>query len=120
VFEKELMARTPVGDLAKLNTSTKKYGHLLQNIEREVTIDSSGNGGRAAIGFGKKGFVALFVEYGHANVRHISGVGKKASSKGDVEPHPFMRPTFEAAADAAFEAFIEEIETFMAEGSIAA
>ena len=61
------------------------------------------------------GFVALWLEYGHAIVTHAGrDTGKK------VAPSPFMRRAFDSAAERALEAFTEEVRAFMQEGRIAA
>ena len=47
----------------------------------------------------------MWVEYGHAMVGHRPG--KK--DLGTIPPHPFMRPGFDASADAAVDAFAESL-----------
>src|SRR5258707_312105 len=98
VFEQELAARCPEGELS---TSTEEYGHLVDNVMSTVEIDSQGHGGKAQIGFGRKSMVALWVEYGHRLLSH------KGKPIGHVQPHPFMRAAFQAAADRAIEVFTE-------------
>jgi hypothetical protein len=120
VFEEELRARCPETDFS---TSSDEYGHLVDNLMSTVTIDTGGQGGRASIGFGRKGMVALWVEYGHRQVtggklsRKGSGPGRET---GFTPPHPFMRQAFEAAADRAVDVIIETIQEFMQSGEIAA
>src|SRR6185312_12470271 len=60
VFEQELAARCPEADLGA--TSDEDYGTLLDNLMSEVEIDVNGRGGRASVGFGRKGMVAMWVE----------------------------------------------------------
>lgn len=110
VIEEELAARTPEDEDAR---STEEYGLLIENLMSVVTVDENGQGARASIGFGKKGFIALFVEYGHRLVRG-------GNQYGSVAPHPFMRAAFEAAAEKAVDVFIEEVRNYLTEGSIAA
>jgi hypothetical protein len=111
VFEAELSARVPEG---MDTTSSENYGTLLDNLCDEITIDAQGRGGKLQVGFGRKGMVALWVEYGHRMVSH----SKK--ELGTVQPHPFMRPAFEAAADRAVDVFIDSVREYMQSGSIAA
>lgn len=109
VFERELRARTPEADYS---TSSEEYGHLVDALTDVIEIDTNGRGGRASIGFGRKSMVALWVEFGH---RMLSHSGKDV---GTVQAHPFMRPAFEAAADAALEAFTVAIQEFLKQDNI--
>ena len=111
VFEEELAARCPEADFA---TSDEDYGKLLENITSEVIIDTQGRGGRAKIGFGRKGMVALWVEFGH---RMLSHSGKDL---GEVKAHPFMRLAFESAADRAVAVFTETVKEFMDNANLSA
>lgn len=109
VFEEELAARTPETDYS---TSSEEYGHLLDNLVSEITIDTQGRGGRVQIGFGRKGFVALWVEYGHRMVN------RSHKQTGTVKAHPFMRPAFEAAANRAVDVFVETVQEYLQSGSL--
>jgi HK97 gp10 family phage protein len=98
VIEAELAVRTPIGDET---TNNELLGHLVDNITSEVKVDTQGRGGTARVGFGKKGYVARWLEYGHRQVSHQPGkrqVGRTAA-------HPFMRPAVTASAEGAIEAF---------------
>jgi hypothetical protein len=108
VFEEELAARCPESDYS---TSSEEYGHLIENIASQITIDTQGRGGKARIGFGKKGFLALWLEYGHRMVTH------KGRQVGTVEATPFVRPAFEAAADRALAVFVEEVSAFLSDAN---
>jgi len=90
VIQEAVAARTPVDT-----------GKMRDALLTDITIDSSLRGGHAAIGFGKEGHKANFVEYGHRMIGH------KPNKKeiGTVAPHPFMRPAAAVSADAAIEAF---------------
>ena len=96
VVAEAVISRTPVkhGDLAKA---------LVINVK--VDAPSSAKGGVAALGFGKQDHVAMWLEYGHTMVGHKPG--KKYL--GDIPPRPFMRPGFDASADAAVDAFAESL-----------
>jgi HK97 gp10 family phage protein len=120
VFEAELASRTPEAD--SYTTSSEEYGTLLENLTSAVTIDTQGRGGKASIGFGRKGFVAMFVEYGHQIAiggkltrKGITGPGRKG---GFVPAHPFMRPAFEAAAERAVDVFIETVKEYMSDANV--
>jgi hypothetical protein len=113
VFEAELRAHMPETDYS---TSSEEYGHLLDNLLSEVTIDTGGRGGKARIGFGRKGMVALWVEFGHRMLSH----GKKPTKLDRVKANPFMRRAFEAAANAAVDAIIDTVREFMQSGAKAA
>ena len=96
VVAEAVISRTPVehGDLAKA---------LVINVK--VDPPPSAKGGAAELGFGKQDHIAMWVEYGHAMVGHRPG--KK--DLGTIPPHPFMRPGFDASADAAVDAFAESL-----------
>jgi HK97 gp10 family phage protein len=80
--------------------------HLKDAIVREIQLDSRFRGGTLDVGFGKEGFRALWVEYGHRMLTH----DKRPTKLGMVPPHPFMRPAFEACADQCIEAFALTLE----------
>lgn len=111
VFEEELRSRTPETDYS---TSSEDYGHLIDNLMDEITIDTQGRGGRARIGFGKKDMVALWVNYGHRMLTH------KGRQVGTVQGTHFMQAAFAAAADRAVEVFIETVQEFLQQDNLAA
>lgn len=122
VMESAVRVRLPYDRTA---SSVEEYGLLLNDLVSIVTIDTNGNGGQVQITFRKKAMVALWVEYGHRLVRGGRLASKKNKSGkgtviGQVPPHPFLRPAFEAAADAAIDAFVAAVQSYMTEGSIAA
>lgn len=96
VFAGALASRTPV-----------RSGKLAASLVIAVEVDSDARGGAAAVGFGKQGHVANWVEYGHRMVGHAPN--KKET--GAVLPHPFMRPAFDASADEALQAFQDSLVT---------
>jgi len=97
VIEEALVARTPVREIRSGGDIDEPA--LIENLKVDITLDADLRGGTAEIGFGKAGYVANLVEYGH---RMVSHEGKQL---GSVQPHPFMRPAAELSADAAIEAF---------------
>jgi hypothetical protein len=113
VFEAELRANMPETDYS---TSSEEYGHLLDNLLSEVIIDTKGQGGKVKVGFGRKGMIAMWVEFGHRMLSH----DKKPTKLDRVKANPFMRRAFAAAADAAVDAFIETVREFMQSGVKAA
>ena len=111
VFVAELEVRTPVRTEALWNDETfsefkdQTGGDLKAALMSEVLLDSQFRGVHVAVGFGKQGHVANWVEYGHKMVTH-----KPAKKEvGFVSAHPFMRPAFEAAGDRAIDAFVESL-----------
>ena len=95
VIEEYVAGRTP-----------EKQGLLLEDLGTTVTLDADFRGGEAATGFsGKQGSVARWVEYGHREVGHKPA--KK--EEGTVQPHPFMRPAAEMAAEPAVDAFVDAV-----------
>jgi hypothetical protein len=107
VFEAELRIQCPESDFS---TSSEEYGHLVDNLTDEITIDTQGRGGHCQIGFGRKGFLALWIEYGH---RIVTRSGKDTGKR--VPAQPFMRKSFDIAADKALEVFVEAVQEFMRE-----
>ena len=87
---------------AVVSRAPVETGEMVKGLVVEVKVDSSARGGIAEMGFGKQGHVAMWVEYGHHMVGHKPG---KKYLGFDVQPHPFMRPSFDASADQAVEAF---------------
>lgn len=85
--------------------------HLADSLESLIEIDRQGRGGRLTIGFGKQGYIALWVEYGHRIVTHkpaLRDTGKRS------KPNPFLRESMDAAeaqaVDRFFETFIRVLE----------
>lgn len=95
VIVEELEPRVPIRLVESGGELLVEGGDLKGAIVTAITLDVSAQGGTADVGFGKQGYKARFVEYGHHMVGHKPG--KK--DLGTVSPHPFMRP----AADAAYE-----------------
>jgi hypothetical protein len=101
---REVAARTPE---ASEGEHKEDQTHLIDALMCEIEIDSQGRGGHAAVGFGREGRKALWVEYGHNLVGHEPG--KKLI--GSVAPHPFMRPAADASADEAIAAVARVLES---------
>jgi HK97 gp10 family phage protein len=81
-------------------------GDLAAHLVTEVAINAEGKGGYVQIGFGKRSYIARFLEYGHRKVGHKP----KLTFKGQfVSARPFMRPATETAAEAAVQAFANSI-----------
>jgi HK97 gp10 family phage protein len=79
----------------------RKTGTLAGDIQKEVKKQTKSRVD-VHIGPGKEGWYGRLVEDGHA----IVVAGKKV---GDVPPHPFMRPAFDAKTDEAYDAFEAEL-----------
>src|SRR5579872_4066390 len=99
-----LEARTPVDT-----------GLLRSSIKSDITVSPEGKGGRLNVGFGKQGFRARMVEFGHRAVGHKPD--KKDSGKV-VSAHPFMRPATAASQEAATEAFKESLIKSLNDGEV--
>ena len=79
----------------------RKTGTLAGDIQKEVKKQTKSRVD-VHIGPGKEGWYGRLVEDGHA----IVVAGKKV---GDVPPHPFMRPAFDAKTGEAYDAFEAEL-----------
>lgn len=88
-------------------------GSLKEHLMSDVALDANGRGGDAQIGYGKQGYVARMVEYGHRMVGHKP---KKEDTGKIVAAHPFMRPAAAESGEAAIEAFGKSLEESMAAG----
>jgi hypothetical protein len=79
----------------------KVLKQLKDSIVSEVILSDKLDGGEGKVGFGNLGYIALWVEFGHRLVRGGRLNSKKGAGAGKligfVQPHPFMRPAFEAA-----------------------
>lgn len=94
VIKDAVAARTP-----------EKTGDMKAALMMEVELDSDFRGVNVEIGFGKQGYKANFVEYGHRMVGHQP----EQKDLGTVEPHPFMRPAAEVSAEGAIDMFSETL-----------
>lgn len=83
-------------------TAPRKTGTLAEDIQKEIKKQTKSRVD-VHIGPGKEGWYGRFVEDGHA----IVVAGKKV---GDVPPHPFMRPAFDAKTGEAYDAFEAELK----------
>lgn len=109
VIAAEVELRTPEGE----------EGLLKENVITNVSIDTQGKGGSAAVGFSKAisersgkpaDLIAMWVEYGHAVVPP-RGSRRRGHTpvRGHVPAHPFMRPAADAAAALAIEVFARQL-----------
>jgi len=94
-------------------------GALKAHVVTDVAIDAEGRGGVAQVGFGRWGFVARMVEYGHQMLPHFSTKGKAKSGRismnlsKPVPAIPFMRPAAAGSGEDAIDAFAGSVaETF--------
>ena len=91
-------------------------GALLAAMRRSVKVDPGSGSGLASVNFGNLGYVADMVEYGHRMIAHD---GKKVlmgpkTPDGMVRAYPFVRPAFDAAKDAAIQAFMAKAQEVIA------
>jgi hypothetical protein len=92
-----LVERTPIGEGAT-------RGDLVRSLKVGVTVDTAARGVTAYTGFdGEQGAIAYAVEYGHELLSH------EFKLIGQVPEHPFIRPTFDATADAAVQVFADTL-----------
>jgi hypothetical protein len=99
-----------------------EVGALREALEKWITLDSNYRGGLAEVGFGKLGYIANFLEYGHAMVGHRKQRKKPETGPktpgGFVPADPRMRPAFDAGKERAIDAFTDSVhstlETFKA------
>lgn len=104
VIQAELERRTPVDT-----------GELKKALRVDVELDAQLRGVHVSAGFGKQGYKANWVEYGHKISRarlgkRFGNIEHYLSGKGFVPAHPFMRPAFEASAQASVDAFAESLK----------
>lgn len=108
VIVQELDARTPIQLIESGGELIVEGGDLKGSIVTEIILDANYQGGVALVGFGKLGYIARFVEFGHHMIGHVVSLVNNTSkgsyrdnpSKkylGEVEAHPFMRPATAAA-----------------------
>jgi hypothetical protein len=105
VIVSALWPRTPIDIKAAMNAAHGGKGALVTQLDHFVELDKQLRGVSLEIGFGSLGHLALWVEYGHRMVTHKPG----RKQVGDVPAHPFMRPAFDASAEAAIDAFGEAL-----------
>ena len=106
VIEDELYILAPERDEGERD---ENVAHLKDQIMHLIELDSRFRGVRAAIGFGKGGNKALWLEYGHRMIGHAPD----HKDLGTVSPHPFIRRAFDNAADKAIAAFTRVFESEM-------
>ena len=118
VFKAELEVNTPVRTEELFNEEAFKTfrhevgGDLRNALMHVTTLDSQLRGVSMQVGYGKFGWIANLVEYGHRMVTHKPG--KK--DVGFVKANPFMRRSFDAVADRAIEAAAAELRATVSAG----
>jgi len=117
VFQDAAIALAPVKEVETPGSNSLAPGELKRDIHRDVSVTG------AAIGPGEKtGHVARWLEDGHKLIRggKRARKGKKWGNVGGqvigrVAPHPFLRPAFDIAKQAALEAFEAELRKALEE-----
>jgi HK97 gp10 family phage protein len=84
-----------------------RTGKLKASLKTDLALAKSGKGGRVQIGFGKQGFVARMLEFGHRMIGHLPN--KVESTTSPVKPEPFMRTAATESMPKALEAFAESV-----------
>lgn len=82
-----------------------KTSELVNHLMFGIEINEQTGRAVAQVGFGKLGYVARFVEFGHREVGHKPNL----KEYGNVKPHPFMRQAFANSIGAATDAFVRSI-----------
>ena len=97
----------------RLRPATPKHtGDLAAHLMSDIQVDTDGRGGNVSVGFGKEGYKARLVEFGHRMVGHEPN----KVEVGLVMPRPFMRPAAAEAAEESTEAFNESITESVDQG----
>jgi len=95
--------------------------HLVDSIRTQIDIDGDGRGGKASVGFGKRGYLAVWLEYGWRLTGHKPNKKfiKDVPEHGDIyltgSKRHFMRDAIEAASDKALEAFTKSFSNSLDE-----
>ena len=93
---------------AVLASTPVRTGELRENLVVAVDVAPSGTSGIARVGFGKEGYIARFLEYGH---RKVVRKGESQEVVGFVPANPFMRRAYESSKEQAREAIIETLHS---------
>jgi len=102
VFQDAAITLAPVKEVEMPGSNSLAPGELKRDIHRDVSVTG------ASIGPGEKtGHVARWLEDGHKLKRGKKGQGQ--ITVGNVKPHPFLRPAFDIAKQAALDAFEAEL-----------
>lgn len=102
-FAKALAAAAvPVSNAVAARAAKHRVtGKMVNSQVTVIEVDPEGKGGRVSIGFGKEGYKARLVEFGHRMVTHKP----KHVEVGQVTPQPFMRPAAAESAEESVEEF---------------
>jgi HK97 gp10 family phage protein len=107
-LSKAIKAGIGVIDTAVGNTTPVKTGALKGAKKVRISMKGDYKSGKATLGFGKQGYKAKWIEFGHKLVK-----GKKSSGTrkvyGRVKANPFVRTAFDATKQQSIEAFAEVI-----------
>lgn len=110
VVLEEMQLRAPVLDAKTANSTALDPGELKASLGELVRMRGKDGYAEAIVGPRRNQHVARWVEYGHNLVRRsLTGKvklrvrgGGRGDIVGQVKAHPFLRPAWEAAADAAW------------------
>lgn len=105
VIADELERNTPIKEEDTGGKLDK--GELRESVMIDTELDSQFRGVSSDVGFGKNGYVAYWLEYGHRIVGHKPN--KKDTGK-EVAAKPFVRQSADASAEAAIDAFTESLK----------
>lgn len=116
----EISDRTPEGDESERD---ENVAHLVDSIQTVISVDSQGRGGTAEIGFGRMGYLALWLEFGWKLTGHKPGKKfiKNVPENGDMyltgSSRYFMRNGLDASWERAIDAFCDSFSASMDEYS---
>jgi hypothetical protein len=105
----DIADRTPEADE---DLRDENITHLVDSIRTEIFIHDKGQGGVAQVGFGKRGYLALWLEFGWKLTGHKPGKKfiKDVPEMGDTyltgSRRHFMRDGLEAAVDESITKFV--------------
>lgn len=117
VLVEELLARTP--ERHDENARPEDQIPLRDDIQAQITLDSNLRGGFIEVGFGRTGYIANWLEYGHKLVGHKPGnkvLGAVPRTTVGAAAFGFMRRAGDAGADRAIAAFIDTVIGSIEEG----
>jgi hypothetical protein len=86
--------------------------HLVDSLRTQIEIDAEGRGGRAQISFGKRGYLALWLEFGWKLTGHkpekkfIKNVPEHGDTYLTGSQRHFMRDGLEAATEESINKFL--------------
>lgn len=104
LIQPALKAATPEETTVPGTTSLPR-GALRAAVQSRIHIGTNGEASTLAVGFGKLGHVARFVDEGHANP-----TAHRAKAKRNTPAHPFVREVQETTANTAVDTYVSSMQ----------